>query len=185
MAKSALPLLLAGGAAVVLLAGKKKRSSKGSSSSAAPYGEPTPYDPGAKGSPAPAPKPSKPEAKKESDLLEPLAVENLLNSLGYPPGAIDGAYDADTVTAIQTFQMDWNALMEWLYKHNPNINPDTPRYGKISEDGKWGPQTESRAIRAFDTVGSTGDASVELGGESYPVENFRDMVHVSYEVLPA
>lgn len=183
---NALPLLVAGGAALFLLSGKKKRKGSGGSASSSyggsavsPYGEP------GKGSPVPAPQPSKPEAKKQEDLLDPLTVENLLNDIGYPPGAIDGAYDQDTATAVMAFQMDWNAMMRWLWKHNDKISKTTPKYGTIGEDGAWGPQTESRAIRAYDTVGVGGDAYVTLNGEDIPVESFRDMVLKSYEAKPA
>lgn len=180
--KSAVPLLLAGGAAVFLLAGKKKHRTVKSGKV-----EPTsydPYTPGAEGSPAPPAEPSKPTAKKESDLLEPIVIEGMLNDLGYPPGAIDGAYDSDTVAAIEAFQIDWNYLMEWLYKHNPNITPSEPNYDKILEDGKWGPQTEARAVRALDTVPANSNASVSIGGVDYPVSNFREMVITCYEVKP-
>jgi len=186
MANNALPLLVAGGAALLLLSGKKKgRSSKSTATAApSPYGGGAAPGPGAPGSPAPAPAPSKPTATKDEDLLEPIVIEQMLLDLGYPPGAVDGAYDADTVTAIETFQMDWNSLMEWLWKHNPNISKGTPRYGKIGEDGKWGPQTESRAVRALDTVGVTGDSFITIGDDQIPVDNFRDMVLKSYQALP-
>jgi hypothetical protein len=162
MAKSALPLLLLGGAALVVM-GKKKTGARP-----------------AVGSPAPPPTASKPTATKPSELLAPLAVEKMLNDLGYPPGAIDGTYDADTAAAVETFQMDWNSLMEWLWEHRDIAKTD-PKYGLIGVDGIWGPETESRAVRAYDKFGPGGDAFIEVGGSTVPVENFRDSVRQAYE----
>ncbi len=176
---NALPILLIGGGALLLMGGKKKKkSSSKTSSGAGVYGSGTPA-PGTPGSPAPAPNASKPTATKQEELLEPIVVEQMLYDLGYPPGAIDGGYDTDTETAVETFQMDWNSLMEWLWEHRDVAETD-PKYGKIKVDGTWGPKTESRAIRAYDKFPGVPGAYIIVDEKRIDVENFRDSVIQAY-----
>lgn len=161
---NALPLiLLAGGAAALVIAGKKrKRRSSGTGGYQSDFEFPPP---------APADGGSGTSSKRD---LEPMVVEQLLFDIGYPPGTVDGAYDADTVVAIKAFQQDWNALMEWVRNRYPQL-VGKAEYKNIGTDGAWGPATEARAVRAADMV-PAGGATVSIEGKRVPVANFREYV---------
>jgi len=108
----------------------------------------------------------------------------MLEAMGYPPGAIDGSYDSDTEIAVESFQMDWNSLMKWVWEYNPNITSKTPKYGLINVDGKYGPTTEKRLLRASAQFQDPNGSFVIIGEIEYPVSDFRDMVLTVYEHSP-
>lgn len=155
MSKSPIPLLMLGGAALLLIGGRKARATTSS----------TPA-PGATLHEDPIPEKRAPSSSPSSVGLSESGKNQLLIDLGY-----QGLHS----NSIMAFQNDWNAMMVWLWDNNPNIDKNTPKYGLIGTDGKWGKITEARALRAIDHV-PRGGTIINIDDANFHVASFRDMV---------
>lgn len=174
MSKSALPLIFAGGAALLFLSSKKRQRPTKSSSVVSEYSKEDEYQSSYEPAVLNPKKEPVTEPSKTSSGLSSEEKKRLIVDLGYP------RYDYEF---IRQFQIDWNALMTWLWNNNPNISPQTPGYGHISIDGKWGKETESRALRAIKAVPRDGTL-VDIDGHEIHVNNFHDMVRAVYTFNP-
>lgn len=92
--------------------------------------------------------PPPPSGGSSSGSAAVMARQEKLSHLGYAGVPIDGNLDSKTTATILQFQEDWNYFVNLLETHNPQIDYKVP-YTKIGTDGKWGPNTETRANKAL------------------------------------
>jgi len=150
MAKSPIPLLILGGAALFLMVGKKAKAAR-PAPSATLHEDPIP------------------------EKHPPATVASGLSDSDKNQLLIDLGYQGLNYNSIMAFQTDWNTMMVWLWNNNPNIDQNTPKYGLIGTDGKWGKITEARALRAIDHV-PRGGTVINIDDVNFHVSSFRDMV---------
>lgn len=166
MSKSPLPLILAGGAALLLLGGSRR---KGPTRKIVEADFDVVYAPAQAPAEETPPPESLPSTHREVSDQE---IGQMLLELGY---------QGYSPAAIMEFQKDWNSMMMWLWENNPQIDEDTPNYGPIDIDGKWGKKTESRAVRALKNVPPGERVAISLGDKIIEVDSFRDAVHKVWE----